>query len=147
MRDSAQPRALDQSSGTLWTRLGDYGGLILSLLTLGALSVYSLPFCIACEYPNPWGHVEVWQELPVTIWLAVAPFLAGLLALRNGWLVPICVIFALVITQPLGGVAWWSLRDNEGPIIVVLGLPVTSACFGLGYLVRLIAIASRRPFD
>jgi hypothetical protein len=29
----------------------------------------------------------------------------------------------------LGGVAWFSLRENEGPFILALGLPITAACF------------------
>ena len=72
-------------------------------------------------------------------WLFAAPFLAGLLALRRGWLVPICVVLALLVTQPLGGVALWSLRENEGPVILISGFPAAFACFGLGYVVRVLA--------
>ena len=52
---------------------------------------------------------------------------------------PFCVVLALLITQPLGGVAWWSLRDNEGPIIIIFGLAATLMCFGFGFVVRVIA--------
>lgn len=117
-------------------KLTNYGAVALSLLTLVALTVYPLPFCIDCEYPNPWGHVPAKGEVPVSWWLLVAPFLAGAFRLRKGWLVPICVVLALLVTQPLGGVALWSLRENEGPFILLLGLPVTGACFSLGCLVH-----------
>ena len=67
-----------------------------------------------------------------------APFLAGLFALRRGWLVPICVVVALLLTQPLGGVEWWSLRDNEGPVILIFGFPAAFVCFGLGSILRVL---------
>jgi hypothetical protein len=84
--------------------------------------------CIDCEFPNPWGRVGSAVDTPLLVWLAVAPFLAGLFALKKGWLVPVSMVLALLVTQPLGGVLWWSLRDNEGPFILVFGLPATAAC-------------------
>jgi hypothetical protein len=35
--------------------------------------------------------------------------------------------------------AWWSLRDNEGPFILIFGFPAAFMCFGLGYVVRVLA--------
>jgi hypothetical protein len=43
---------------------------------------------------------------------------------------------AHLLTQPIGGVALWSLLSIEGPMIVVLGLPVGAAGLLVGYLVR-----------
>ncbi len=43
-------------------------------------------------------------------------------------------VIAFICTQPLGGVALWSLIHNEGPFIVLLGTPVFAALFGLGLL-------------
>ena len=120
-------------------KLRQHGTVVLSLITVIALSLYPLPFCIDCEYPNPWGHVTRKGETPVFFWLFAAPFLAGFFALRRGWLVPICVVVALLVTQPLGGVALWSLRENEGPVILIFGFPAAFACFGLGYVVRVLA--------
>jgi len=118
------------------------GTVALSAITLAALIAYPLPFCIDCEYPDPWGHVSVRAEIPVSLWLLVAPFLAGAFPMKQGWLVPVVVVVALIATQPLGGVAWWSLRENEGPFILVLGLPLTAVCFLIGRLARYIVSAT-----
>jgi hypothetical protein len=127
---------VDKGVRVLLSKLVDHGTVVISLVTLVALSIFPLPFCIACEFPNPWGHVSVWPEVPVSVWLLAAPFLAGLFALKRSWLVPVVVVFALLITQPLGGVALWSLRDNEGPFIIGLGLPITAACLGFGHVIE-----------
>lgn len=123
-------------AGTLLSRLRRHGTAALSMLTLIALCIHPLPFCIACEFPDPWGHKSNAFDVPLLIWLLIAPFLAGVFALRKGWLVPICVVVALVATQPIGGVDWWSLRENEGPFILNFGLPTTALCFVVGYLVH-----------
>jgi uncharacterized protein YybS (DUF2232 family) len=129
---------------SILSRTLDHGAVIISFVTLIALCIYPIPFCIDCEFPNPWGHIDAKGEVPVSVWLLTAPFLAGLLALKKGWLVPVFVVFALVLTQHLGGVAWWSLRENEGPFILILGFPVTAVCFGIGYLIRTIVVFLRR---
>jgi hypothetical protein len=115
------------------------GTVILCVMTLLLAVIYPVPFCIGCEFAKPWGHVPVWQEDIVLIWLLAAPFLAGLFVLKKGGLVPLIAVFALVIVQPLAGVAWWSLLANEGPFIILLGSPIAAACYGGGRLVRLIA--------
>lgn len=120
-----------------------YGACALSAVTVAALIAYPLPFCIDCEYPNPWGHVSVKWEIPVSFWLLVAPFLAGAFPIKKGWLVPIVVLCSLLATQPLGGVAWWSLPENEGPFILLLGVPLMAACFGVGRLTRVVMDAVR----
>ena len=58
-------------------------------------------------------------EVSVSFWLLIAPFLAGVFPVKRGWLVPVVTVLALLATQPLGGVAWWSLRENEGPFILL----------------------------
>ena len=131
----------------LLSKVGYHAAVVVSAVTLIALTIYPLPFCIDCEFPDPWGHVAVPGEVPVSVWLLTAPFLAGLFALRRGWLVPVCVVLAFLVTQPLGGVAWWSLRENEGPIIIVLRLPITAACFGIGYVVRMIVVFTKGIID
>jgi hypothetical protein len=107
---------------------------------------YPLPFCIDCEYPNPWGHVSVKGEIPVSFCVLVAPLLAGAFPMKRGWLVPIVVLGSLLATQPLGGVAWWSLRENEGPFILLLGVPLMAVCFGVGRLIGVVMDAVRRRF-
>jgi hypothetical protein len=131
------------SSGVLLAQLRRHGTVALSLLTLIALCVHPLPFCIDCEFPDPWGHKSSPFDGPLLVWLLIASFLAGLFALWKGWLVPIFVVLALLATQPLGGVTWWSLRDNEGPFILALGLPAAGVCFGFGYLVHKIAALNK----
>lgn len=106
---------MDNRTAALRSTLASYGAAALLVITVVALIAWPLPFCIDCEYPNPWGHPAVKAETPVSFWLLIAPFLAGALPIKRGWLVPIVVVLALVATQPLGGVAWWSLRENEGP--------------------------------
>ena len=125
------------SAGTLLSKFRRHGTIALSLLTVLALCIHPLPFCIDCEFPDPWGHQSSAVDVPLLIWLLVAPFLAGLFAVRKGWLVPICVVLALLATQSIGGVAWWSLRENEGPFILIFGLLTTAICFGIGYLIHM----------
>ena len=134
-------------AGTLLLRFRRHGAVALSMLTLIALCIHPLPFCIDCEFADPWGHKANAFDVPLLIWLLVAPFLAGLLALRRGWLVPICVVLALLVTQSIGGVAWWSLRENEGPFILIFGLPTTAVGFGIGYLIHKAGemVVGRRP--
>ena len=135
---------MDSRASILLSKISRYGATVLSVVTVFALIVYPLPFCIDCEYPNPWGHASVQAEVPVSFWLLIAPFLAGAFPVKKGWLVPLVVVLALIATQPLGGVAWWSLRENEGPFILLLGLPVTAVCFGFGCLTRVIVTSVRR---
>ena len=132
-------RAYDEIVRLAMPKLRQYGTVSLSVITLIALIFRPLPFCVDCGFPNPWGHVAKGGQSLVFVWLFAAPFLAGVFALRRGWLVPICVVVALLLSQPLGGVAWWSLRDNEGPVILMFGFPATFMCFGLGYVVRVLA--------
>ena len=127
-------------SGAIYSKLRYHGAAALSAGTLIALILHPTPWCFDCEFANPWGHIYDWLDTALSIWLLVAPFLAGLFALRKGWLVPLSLVGALLASQSLGGVAWWSLRENEGPIILMFGLPTCAACFFLGSVVRLAAV-------
>jgi len=66
---------------------------------------------------------------------------------KNGWLVPVCMALVTLITQPLAGVDWLSVRENEGPIIVIIVLPACAVCFFLGYCVRVAALSARRDVE
>src|SRR5438445_188978 len=68
-----------------------HGSVLISLATLFAFSIHPVPWCFDCELPNPWGHVAGWADDVLTLWLLTAPFLAGVFALRMGWLVPVCM--------------------------------------------------------
>ena len=131
------------STQALLPKLRSYGALSLSALTLSALIIHPVPWCFDCEFPNAWGHVDGPADVVLSAWLLIAPFLAGLFGVRRGWIVPVCMVLALLVTQPIGGVEWWSLRANEGPVIIMLGVPLTAASFGLGYLVRGIGILAK----
>jgi hypothetical protein len=118
--------------------------IALASVTLLALFIYPIPFCIDCESPKPWNHETAAGEGPVAVWLFLAPLVAGFFRLHRGWIIPLFTVFALVITQPLGGVAMWSLVRNEGPFIVVLGVPTLMLCFGFGTGLRLALQRLRR---
>ncbi len=118
--------------------------VVLCAVTLVGLIMYPIPLCFDCEFPNPWGHVPAKGEAPVAVLVVLTPFLAGAFALRPGWIVPLFVVIAFLLTQPLGGVHWRSLRDNEGPIIIVLGVPLAMTSFGTGYLVHTIIGFAKR---
>lgn len=118
-----------------------YGAFALIAATLIVWIVHPVPFCIDCEFPNAWGHADNDRnDVVVIAWAAVAAFLGGLLAVRRSWLLPLGIVTAILISQPLGGVAWWSLRENEGPFIVVFGLPALAACLVAGHLVQIAAV-------
>jgi len=109
--------------------------------TFLALAMHPIPECFACEFPRPWGRDDVayaHASVILEVWLIGASFAAGLSSLRKYWLVPIAIVLADLITQPIGGVALWSLLSNEGPLILVLGGLIGAAAFLLGGLVRLI---------
>ncbi len=129
---------------TLQRKVRDHGSVAVSAATLIALSLHPTPWCFNCEFSNPWGHVSDRIDDILGAWLLIAPFIAGLFAFKKGWLVPVSMVLATLITQPLAGVAGWSLRTNEGPIIVILGLPACAVCLLLGYCVRGTLLLARR---
>jgi hypothetical protein len=46
-------------------------------------------------------------------------------------------MLADLMTQHLGGVPWWSLRENEGPIIILVDLFAGFALLSLALLCRI----------
>jgi len=121
-------------------RLATSVTLWVFLVTFVVLAVHPIPECVACEYPHAWGRNEATygrDSVLIAAWLIIASFLAGFWSLRRNWLVPISIVIAHLATQPIGGVPFWSLWSNEGPMILLLGIPSGAASLLVGHLVRL----------
>jgi hypothetical protein len=109
------------------------------LLTFIILALHPIPECVACEFPHPWGRNDISYARDSKLfeaWLILGSFLAGFWSLRRNWLVPLAMVTAYVTTQPIGGVPFWSLWWNEGPMIVLLDVPTGAASLLLGHLLR-----------
>src|SRR5215831_6599223 len=109
------------------------------VVTLVLLAIHPIPECIDCEFPHPWGRDDVAYRHAadiLNVWFVVATITAGFFSVRKYWLVPFLITLAHVITQPLGGVSLWSLRSNEGPTIVLLGLVAGALGLWVGAIVR-----------
>jgi hypothetical protein len=109
-------------------------------LTFIVLAMHPIPECVACEYPHPWGRNDATysrDSLLIAVWLILASLLAGFWGIKRNWLVPISIIVAHLLTQPIGGVPFWSLWANEGPMILLLGVPTGAASLLVGHLARL----------
>jgi hypothetical protein len=94
------------------------------LVTCTVLTIHPIPECIDCEGPRPWGRDDLaylHASAILDVWFVVASITAGFCSIRKYWLVPVSIILAHLITQPLGGVALWSLWSNEAPVIALLG--------------------------
>lgn len=110
-------------------------------ITLSVLSVYPIPECVACEFARPWGRNDVAYEhasVVYDVWLVSASMISGIISLRKYWLIPFLIVLADMITQPIGGVALWSLFSNEGPMIIGLGGAVGGCSLIMGSVIRLI---------
>lgn len=110
------------------------------LATFIVLAIHPIPECVACEYSRPWGRNDAMYNQASTLlaaWLIVASFLAGFWSVRKNWLVPVSIVIAHLATQPISGVALWSLWSNEGPMILLLGTLTGAASLFIGSLVRL----------
>ena len=70
-------------------------------------------------------------------WLAGASLTVGYLRCRFGWTVPVAITFIACATEPLGGVAIWSLVSNEGPVMLILGGSLGMASFCAGLIARI----------
>ena len=109
-------------------------------VTFTVLAIHPLPECVACEYARPWGRTEaayVEGSSLLTAWLIGASLAAGFWNLRKNWLVPFSIVIAHLATQSIGGVPFWSLWSNEGPVILALGLLVGAGSLMAGYLIHL----------
>jgi hypothetical protein len=109
------------------------------VLTISVLAVHPIPECIACEGPRPWGRDDVaylHASAILYVWFLVASITAGFCSVRKYWLVPVSIVLAHLITQPLGGVEWWSLEGNEGPTILLVGCVAGASSLVVGSLIR-----------
>jgi hypothetical protein len=138
---------VESATQTLLGKVRYHGSVAVSVATFVAMSIHPVPWCVDCEFPNPWGHIANRTDDFLCAWALIAPFIAGLFEFKNGWLVPACIVIFTLITQPLGGVPWWSLLANEGPLIVIIGLPTCMGCFILGKLLRLAISSAKRGIE
>jgi hypothetical protein len=116
--------------------------IIVVVATLLVLAIHPIAECVKCEFPNPWGRDDAAYLRDVRVfdaWLVVASFLAGLLGLRRSWLVPIGITMADIATQPIGGVSFFSLVNNEGPMMLLVGLTFGIPALSAGLLFRMIS--------
>lgn len=116
------------------------GGWVLILITLIGNVLAPTGWCFDCEFDprpgqNQWGHHLNGWEGCADLLTNAAPFIAGLLGLR-GLIVPFAATAIVLFTQPLAGVAWWSLKNNEGPIILIFLLPMFCFFFVAGLVIR-----------
>jgi hypothetical protein len=104
---------------------GNASLIILAVATL-SLVVFPVPVCFDCEPSYSWGQtdqVALRNAVIYLAWLLAAPFIAGLFRFRRAWLIPICLTASHIATQHLGGVPWWDVKANEGPMIFIVELP------------------------
>ncbi len=114
-------------------RFRRHGTFSLALITLFSQIISPNPWCLDCEFEQPWGYVgHVWDPFAL-LWAFAYPFIAGLFGLRYSWLSPFLVTATMITTQPLGGVALWSLKANEGPAIILFAFPIFCVLFGFGH--------------
>jgi hypothetical protein len=109
------------------------------VVTLVVLAIHPLPECFDCQFPRPWGRDDVAYHHSVIlldVWFVLASITAGFCSVRKYWLVPSLIVLADVITQPLGGVQLWSLWNNEGPVILLVGCVVGAICLLAGAIGR-----------
>jgi hypothetical protein len=117
-----------------------YASIIIVSATAIALVLFPDPWCFDCE-GSGWGVVSAatgnLRADVLTYWFLSISILAGLLKIHRPWLVPLGIVLAELLTQHLGGVAWWSLRDNEGPMILIIGLSCGFGALAVGFCCRL----------
>jgi hypothetical protein len=120
------------------------------LVTLTVLAIHPIPECIDCESPRPWGRDDLaylHASALLDVWFVVATITAGFCSIRKYWFVPVSIVLAHLITQPLGGVALWSLWSNEGPVIVLLGCAAGAVGLLIGAFIRLLVDRIVRPIS
>jgi len=113
--------------------------LVLIAVSFCALILFPLADCFDCEGPQPWGRNDgsyATRSMVFDYWLVGASLLAGLSRHRFGWTVPVAITLIARATEPLGGVAMWSLLHNEGPIILIFGGALGLASFFAGLVAR-----------
>jgi hypothetical protein len=117
-----------------------YASIIIVVATFIALALFPIPWCVDCEFPNPYGldaGVLAHRELLFDIWSVSAIFFSVFLRIRRPWLIPLGIMIADLMTQHLGGVTWQSLRDNEGPFIILFDLVAGFTLLVLAFFLRM----------
>jgi hypothetical protein len=117
------------------------------LLTVLVLVRYPLADCFDCEGPHPWGRDDaayLFRSHFFIAWLFGTSFLLGLYRVRGGWVAPLLIALGDCLTQHLGGVAWWSLLNNEGPLILLSDSFFGLIGLALGAFVNLLASKARK---
>jgi hypothetical protein len=121
--------------------LKNFGALYL--IAFGTLWLVRFPLadCFDCEGPGAWGrndHVYAERSLAFEIIFVLSSFVAGLFQIRLGWLVPIALSIADVLTMRLAGAEWWSIRNNEGPIAFIFDLLIGAVFLASGLGINLL---------
>ena len=114
---------------------------LVVVLTILALVRFPLADCFDCEGPNPWGRNDVAYLLRSRLfmaWLAGSSILLGVYRVPFGWSAPLLIAMGDLLTEHIGGVAWWSLLNNEGPFILLFDIGFGMAGLGLGALIQVI---------
>lgn len=114
---------------------------ILIAVSLCALILFSIADCFDCEFPSPWRRNDAIYEIRVTVftyWLVGSSLLVGFLRQRFGWVVPIAIVLIACATELLGGVELWSLINNEGPVMLIIGGSVGLISFFAGLIIRML---------
>src|SRR5258705_1917964 len=117
-----------------------YASIVIVIATFITLVFFPIPSCFDCEFPNPYGidaAVLAHRQLIFEIWSISAIFFSVFLRIKRPWLIPLGIMLADLMTQHLGGVPWWSLRENEGPIIILVELTAGFILLGLAFLSRM----------
>jgi hypothetical protein len=117
-----------------------YGSIIIVIATFIALAFFPIPSCFDCEFPNPYGlsdAILTRRVLFFDIWFISVICFSVFLRIKRPWFIPLGMMLADLMTQHLGGVPWWSLRENEGPIIILVGLIAGFALLSLAFLCRI----------
>jgi hypothetical protein len=120
----------------------------IPLLTFAVLALHPLPMCFDCEGDHPWGARDIASPRDYVlfeIWFLALSFAAGAFRFKKMSLMPLGLTAAYLATQHLGGVAWWSLRDIEGPVIIIAGLFSGSISLTLGLVVHVLCNWRRGP--
>lgn len=125
-----------------WGQVRRWGALVMVVLVFAGLIAFPQPINLMTEIPGdeesarfpegPYDGVVLWSTL------LGAPVLAAVARLRNGFLVPLACVAAMLVSQRVGGMGWNRLLHHEGPFILLFGLPLLSIlyfnCKGLGSL-------------
>ena len=122
--------------------------LVLIAISFCGLVLFPLANCFDCEGPHPWGRNDeayATRSMVFDYWLAGASLVAGLSRRRFGWMVPIAIVSIACATEPLAGVALWSLLNNEGPVMLIFDGSLGLGSFCAGLIARALIDRLRKP--